>query len=140
MTAPDATRSIAAYAAAIRFEALPPPLVALIKQCVLDTLGVVIGATGLASEAGTIADYVIGLGGKPESTVLGFGRKVPAGWAAFANGSFGHMLDYDDTGGGHVSVTTIPVAFALAEKLRNVSGRDFIAAVACGIDIQTRLA
>ncbi len=140
MTAPNATRAIAAYASGIRFETLPPRLVVLIKQCVLDTLGVVIGATGLASEAKTIADYVFEVGGKEESTVLGFGRKAPAAWAAFANGSFGHMLDYDDTGGGHVSVTTIPVAFALAEKLGRVSGRDFIAAVACGVDIQTRLA
>jgi 2-methylcitrate dehydratase PrpD len=82
----------------------------------------------------------VDLGGREESTVLGYGRKVPAAWAAFANGSFGHMLDYDDTGGGHVSVTTIPVAFSLAEKLGGVSGQDFIAAVACGMDIQTRLA
>src|SRR3954447_19818361 len=140
MTASNATRSIASYAAGIRFEALPAALVALIKQCVLDTLGVAIGATTLSSEAAIVADYVQQAGGKPESAMLGFGVKVPAAWAAFANGSFGHMLDYDDTGGGHVSVTTIPVAFALAEKLGTVSGRDFIASVACGIDIQTRLA
>ena len=140
MTASNATRSIASYAASLRFEALPPALVELIKQCVLDTLGVAIGATTLANEASIVADYVQQAGGKPESTILGFGWKVSAAWAAFANGSFGHMLDYDDTGGGHVSVTTIPVAFALAEKLGNVSGRDFIAAVAAGIDIQTRLA
>ena len=140
LTGQNATQTLAEYAAAIEYEALPTALVALIKQCVLDTLGVVIGATSLASEARIVADYVTDLGGREESTVLGYGRKVPAAWAAFANGSFGHMLDYDDTGGGHVSVTTIPVAFSLAEKLGGVSGQDFIAAVACGMDIQTRLA
>ena len=139
MTGIKPTRMLAAHAADLRFEALPTALVTLIKQCVLDTLGVAIGATTLADEAKLVADYVTGLGGRRESTVLGFGEKVPAAWAAFANGSFGHMLDYDDTGGGHVSITTIPVAFALAEKLGKVSGRDFITAVACGIDIQTRL-
>ena len=138
-TGQNATRTLADYAAAIEYDALPTTLVALIKQCVLDTLGVVIGATSLSSEARIVADYVMELGGRRESTVLGFGQKVPAVWAAFANGSFGHMLDYDDTGGGHVSITTIPVAFSLAEKLGGISGRDFIAAIACGMEIQTRL-
>ena len=139
LTGQHATQTLAEYAAAIEYEALPAALVTLIKQCVLDTLGVVIGATSLSAEARIVADYVMEVGGREESTVLGYGHKVPAAWAAFANGSFGHMLDYDDTGGGHVSVTTIPVAFSLAEKLGGVSGRDFIAAVGCGMDIQTRL-
>jgi 2-methylcitrate dehydratase PrpD len=139
MTPSNVTDKIAQYAAGIQFEALPTALVTLIKQCVLDILGVSIGATSLSPEAKIVSDYVIDMGGKKESTVLGYGKKVPALWAAFANGSFGHMLDYDDNGGGHVSVTTIPVAFALSEKAGKVSGKDFIAAVACGIDIQTRL-
>src|SRR4051794_40296481 len=107
----DATRKVAEHASTLRFEALPSVLTKLIKQCVLDCLGVCIGASGLSAEARLVTDYVHDLGGKPESTVLGFGGKVPAPWAALANGSLGHMLDYDDTGGGHVSVTTVPVAF-----------------------------
>ena len=55
----------------------------------LDTLGVCIGASTLASEAPIVADYVRELGGKPESSVLGFGGKAPAPWAAFVNGSLG---------------------------------------------------
>jgi 2-methylcitrate dehydratase PrpD len=107
---------------------------------VLDTLGVSIGATGLAPEARIVADYVGDFGGKPESRILGFGGKAPAAWAAFANGSFGHMLDYDDVGaGGHVSIATIPVAFALAEKHGGIDGRAFIAAIAAGTDLHVRL-
>jgi 2-methylcitrate dehydratase PrpD len=140
MTGLNATCTLARYAAHAQFEALPASLISLVKQCVLDTLGVIIGASTLAHEATIVADYVTAFGGTRESTVLGFGHKAPAAWAAFANGSFAHMLDYDDTGGGHVSITTVPVAFALAEKLGGVNGRDFIAAVSCGIDIQTRLA
>ncbi len=136
----DASRKLARHAATLRYEALPAALVRLIKQCVLDTLGVAIGASSLSAEARPIFEYVQEIGGKAESTVLGFGGKVPAAWAAFINGSLGHMLDYDDTGGGHVSITTIPVAFALAEKIGKVSGKDLIAAIAAGIDIQTRLA
>ena len=35
-----ATRALARHAAVLRFEALPAELVELLKQCVLDTLGV----------------------------------------------------------------------------------------------------
>src|SRR5215213_9171915 len=62
MTGIKPTRALAAHAAELRFEALPAALVTLIKQCVLDTLGVAIGATTLADEAKVVADYVIELG------------------------------------------------------------------------------
>ena len=79
-------------------------------------------------------------GGKAESTVLGYGFKAPAGAAVFVNGSLGHMLDYDDVGkSGHLSIVTIPVAFALAERKGGIAGKDFIVAVAAGMDVMTRL-
>ena len=135
-----ATRSLAAHAAGLRYEDLPLALVHLVKRCVLDTLGVSIAATTLAPEARAIADYVDEMDGKPVSTIWGFARKAPAPWATFVNGSLGHMVDYDDVGaGGHISIVTIPVAFALAEQLGNVSGRDLIAAITAGMDIHTRL-
>lgn len=137
---PGPTARIARHAADLRYEDLPRPLIDLIKQCVLDTLGVSIAATTLAPEAQIVADYVDDLGGKPTASIWGFGRKAPAPWAVFVNGSLGHMVDYDDVGaGGHVSIVTIPVAFALAEQLGNVSGRDLITAIAVGTDIHTRL-
>ena len=138
-TGMGATRKLARHAATLRYETLPPALVELTKQCVLDTLGVSIGASTLSPEAKIVADYVKDQAGKPESTMLGFGGKAPTPWTAFVNGSLGHMLDYDDTGGGHVSIATVPVAFAIAERLGGVSGRELIAAIACGTDVMTRL-
>ena len=135
-----ATRRFAEYAAILRYEDLPQPLIKLLKQCVLDTLGVSIAATTLAEEAKIVHDYVTEFGGKPVATVWGYGTKAPAPWAVFVNGSLGHMVDYDDVGaGGHVSIVTIPGAFAVAEQLGGVSGRDFLTAVAAGTDIHTRL-
>ena len=43
----DATRRLARHAAGLRYESLPPALVELTKQCILDTVGVTIGASGL---------------------------------------------------------------------------------------------
>jgi 2-methylcitrate dehydratase PrpD len=134
------TLQLARHAASLRYEALPPALVELTKQCVLDTLGVSIGASTLAPEAAILADYVREQGGRPEATLLGFGGKAPAPLAVFLNGSLGHMLDYDDLGeSGHPSIVTIPVALAIAEKRGGVSGHEFIAAVAAGTDVMTRI-
>ncbi len=134
------TTQFAQHAADLRYEHLPAALVHLIKQCVLDTLGVSIAATTLAPEANIVADYVQEMGGRQVATVWGFGHKAPAPWAVFVNGSLGHMVDYDDVGaGGHVSIVTIPAAFAVAEQLGGISGRDLITAVAAGTDIHTRL-
>lgn len=134
------TCKLAQHAAKLRYEDLPQSLVDVIKQCVMDTLGVSIGASSLSPEAKILADYVAEMGGKPESTVFGFGGKAPAGWAVFVNGSLGHMLDFDDIGeSGHPSIVTIPVAVALAEKIGDVSGKELITAIAAGMDLMTRI-
>ena len=59
------TRALAGHAAHLAYDALPQPLVDRIKQCVLDTLGVSIGASALAEDANIVVDYVSELGGKP---------------------------------------------------------------------------
>lgn len=137
-TGKDATRKLAGHVSGLRYEQLPSALVEMAKQCVLDTLGVCIGASTLAPEAQVVADYVREFGGKAESSVLGFGGRAPAPWAVFVNGSLGHMLDYDDVGGGHVSIATIPVALALGERRGRLSGRELITAFAAGSDLMTR--
>ncbi|MGE3985994.1 MAG: MmgE/PrpD family protein [Dehalococcoidia bacterium] len=135
-----ATKRLAQHAATLTYDMLPASMVDLTKQCVLDTLGVMTGASGLAPEGRVVKEYVEELGGRPESTIFGFGGKAPAPWAVFVNGSLGHMLDYDDTGSaGHPSIETIPVGFAVAEKLGGVSGQQFIASLGSGLDLITRM-
>jgi 2-methylcitrate dehydratase PrpD len=139
-TGSAATTRIAHHVSTLEYEALPADLVTLIKQCVLDTIGVSVGASTLAPEAKIIFDYVQEQGGRTDATVLGFGAKVPACWAAFVNGGLGHMLDYDDMGAaGHESIATIPPALAIAEKRGGVSGRQLITAIAAGMDLHARL-
>ena len=138
----NASISLIRHVGSLAYEGLPDELVKLTKQCILDTLGVTTGASGLAPEGRMAFEYVRDLGGAPESTILGFGGKAPAPWAAFVNGSLGHMLDYDDVepGGGHHSIATVPVGFAAAEKEGGIGGRDLIAAVAAGQDLMVRIA
>ena len=139
VTGENATKNMAKHVANLKYEMLPAALVDLMKQCVLDTLGVSFGASGMAPEGRIAHEYVKSLEGKGESTIFGFGGKAPAAWAVFVNGGLGHMLDYDDLGGGHCSIATIPAAFALGEKKGGLAGRDLITAVAAGTDVMTRL-
>jgi 2-methylcitrate dehydratase PrpD len=135
-----ATAKIAHHIATLDYEALPAEMVTLVKQCLLDTIGVAAGASTLAPEAQIIFEYVKDQGGRNDATILGFGVKAPSCWAAFVNGGLGHMLDYDDMGGaGHESIATIPPALAIAEKRSGISGRQLITAIAAGMDLHTRL-
>lgn len=134
-----ATHRVARAICELRYENLPGELVALLKKCVLDTLGVTIAASGLAEEALIAAGHVRDMGGKPESTIFGFGDRAPAAWAAFVNGGLGHMLDYDDVGAGHPAIATLPPALAVAERQGGVSGRDLLTALACGTDVMARM-
>lgn len=140
-TGKGATRALARHITTLEYDDLPPELVRLTKLCILDTLGVMIGATGLSPEARIIADYTSRQGGHPDCTVLGFGFRTTALMAGMANGSFGHMLDFDDVCviASHISIATVPVALAMAEKSGNVSGRELITAVAAGADVMSRL-
>ncbi len=140
----DAGRTLARYAAELKFETLPPAVVRLTKQCILDALGTTLAATTLAPEAPMFYDYVNDVGGRKECTLIGYGDKAPAQMAAFLNGCNSHMMDFDDVGSGHVSVATTSVAWAMAEKsaaLYNdkIAGRELLTAIAAGIDIHTRL-
>lgn len=111
------------------------------KQSTLDTLGVILGASGLQDAVPGILRLMRDWGGKGESTVLGFGGKLPAHSAAFVNGAMAHGLDFDDhlPEGHHPSSALVPALLAVAERLGGVSGRDFIVALAVGQDIFARL-
>jgi 2-methylcitrate dehydratase PrpD len=127
------TEKLAAHAAGVRFEDIPPEAIEKVKDCILDQIGVeLIGST---LEWNKIAyRYVAEMGGRGESTIVNYGAKAPALDAAFVNATFGQGCELDDVGfaaGGHPGAATVPVALALCEKHRS-SGKDFLAAVVVG--------
>lgn len=122
------------------FDDLPLQVVKTIKLCVLDTIGVIVAANTLGQCTGEIIK-LLNWEERSESTVLGFGKKVPALWAAFANGAMAHMLDFEeahDLALVHASACSIPAALAVAEAIGGVSGKDFITALAVGNEICIR--
>lgn len=125
-----------------RYEDLPQEVVEATKRSILDTLGVMLAATTTGDGCQQVVEVVREFGGTPESTVLGFGDRVPCYLAALANGAFCHPLDYDDThdtAACHPTAETLPAALAVAERIGGASGRDLIATVALCNDLVSRL-
>lgn len=138
----DATFELARTFANTDFEKLPEAVVSATKKQILDLIGLAIGGMNERGIA-ELGELVIEWGGKAESTVFGLGKKIPAPHAAQLNASMAHALDYDDvheTAIIHPGVIAIPTAFAVAEKAGNVNGKQFITAVALGVDMMCRLA
>ena len=136
----DAAYSLAKNLVNLKYDDIPGDVVEHTKKQVLDILGVALGGS---SKAGVkeLAEIVTDWGGKEESTIFCFGKKVPAPNAAQVNATMGHALDYDDTGDGptHPSVVIVPTALAVAERQGKVNGREFITTVALGVDMMGRL-
>jgi 2-methylcitrate dehydratase PrpD len=115
-----------------RYEQLPAPVVAAAKVAILD--GVANMLAGSPQDLATIiGQYVKALGGTPHSTVIGWGFKTNAPSAAFANGVFGHCLDYEIQGfpPTHGTSACLPAALALGETLPT-SGKTIIEAYVLG--------
>jgi 2-methylcitrate dehydratase PrpD len=136
----DVAAVIAAHIAGMEFESLSSGAVEAAKRSILDTVGVIVAA-GTFPGVAPVVDIVREQGGVEEATILGYGDRVPAAMAAFANGAMAHCVDYDDFhySGLHPSTPTVPSALAMAEKV-GASGKQLVTAIALANDFAVRLA
>src|SRR4030088_2140127 len=111
------TRALAQQTSAVTYDALPEPVRALARQCVLDYFGVALaGADDPLAQI--LLDELAEAGGAAQASVIGHEAHLPALSAALLNGAIGHALDYDDVNlamPGHPSVAILPGLLALAE-------------------------
>jgi len=131
---------IGAFGAALDLEAIPSDVIDKIKLHLLDVIGVAYAFSRdpLAKQLAAMATR-----GHPtgRATIIGFSQRASAREAAFANGAFGHGLDFDDVHVAsitHPTVVVAPAVFALAEAERQ-SGRAVLVATALGIEVCARL-
>lgn len=122
---------------------LPASAVAAARRDILDTFGCMLGGSrspGIAELFAVLSRW----GGIEESRVLLRGVRLPAPQAALLNASMGHALDFDDTldtgGSIHPGVSVLGAVLAVSDRIGGVSGRDFLLAVALGLDVSCRIA
>ena len=135
-----AARTIAAFAAGLRYEDLPDAVIERAKLSILDALGV-----GLASNAYPFADAAfmgaLALGGVGTGSVIGRAEQLPLRDAALINGILIHGLDFDDTHLAsiiHATAACLPAILSFGESLGS-SGKDGLLAYALGTEIAIRI-
>ena len=124
-----------------RFEDLPGSAVAAVKTFCLDTIGVSVAGT-TACYAAEVRTAVGQWGLGEEATVLGVGHRLPAGAAAMVNAFHAHNQEFDcvhEAAVVHPLTTIQSAALAYAERTGGVSGREFILALALGVDVATSI-
>ena len=137
---PTVAQDIARWVVAMRYEELPPEVIARAKRVVLDTVGCALGA--IEAEPVQAAQRVVALqGGNPQATILGLGRKAACDQAAFLNGMAMRYFDYNDyIALGRPNHASINVAAALAvAEMQGMSGKDLLLGLVAGYEVEVRL-
>jgi 2-methylcitrate dehydratase len=137
---PTVAEDIARWVVELRYEELPPEVIARAKRVLMDTIGCALGAIG--AQPVRAAQQVVALqGGNPQATILGLGRKASCDQAAFLNGMAIRYFDYNDyIAMGRPNHASINVAAALAvAEMQGLSGKAMLLGLVAGYEMEVRL-
>src|SRR5882672_8627680 len=136
------TTKLAQYAAALRYEDVPAEVKQRIKNCITDTVAVILYGGQLPWSQMVIAHAKrTGPGGK--SAILGSGTaKVHAPSAALAHGAMAHAFELDNLtspdSGSHPGASMFSAGLAIAQE-RGLSGRALVTAMTAGAECMIRI-
>lgn len=129
------------------YEDFPPRVRRMAEHCLLDVVGALCAGrlTGLSR---IVSEHALEAFGGDQATVLLDGRRCSAPGAALANGMTIDAMDIHDSyreSLGHAGVHVFPTVLAIGEQLletrgRQVTGREFLAAMVVGYEIACRAA
>ncbi|MGE5616573.1 MAG: MmgE/PrpD family protein, partial [Bacillota bacterium] len=145
------TDYVAGFVVGAKAADIPKDVARLGRRSVLDGNGLALA--GAASECGHIVQRyfaALGIANERGSTVIGTQMKLPARFAAFANGLAIHADDYDDTQLAvakdrvyglltHPTAPALPPVLALAERDHR-SGADLMLAYQVGVEVECKVA
>ncbi len=120
--------------------AVPPAARAAARDAVLDTVGVTL-AGSVEPAARVVRDVARAEGGATRCGILGVAERTGAGWAALANGTAAHALDFDDmcfVSLAHPSAPLVAAGLAAAE-LADAGGAALLDAYCVGFEIEAVL-
>ena len=110
------------------------------SRLALDTLGNALAAS--REDFGrAVLDVAEGLGGAPESTLLGRRARVGVANAVLANATLAHGLDFDDTREDaivHTGCVAVTTALAAAEA-EGAGGRAVLEALIASVEVMCRV-
>ncbi|WP_332813632.1 MmgE/PrpD family protein [Ramlibacter sp.] len=138
------TAELAAFAAGLTFESIPPAVVQKAEDLLVDWFGSAVAGKG-SRPVETIADFASSMGpaqGPDGGAELLVRRSFTSPYfAAMANAAASHVAEQDDVHNGsvfHPATVVFPVALALAQA-RGASGRQLLAAAVAGYEVGIRV-
>jgi 2-methylcitrate dehydratase PrpD len=145
------TAHTAEFVVNLKLADIPAEALELGKKSILDGLGLALSGSK-AETWNLIQEYLKPFGFPPSggAAVLGSAVRLPARFAAFANGVAIHVDDYDDTQLAtgkdrvyglltHPTVCVLPAALATAE-VEGKSGKDLLVAYHSGVEVECKIA
>src|SRR3954471_286779 len=139
---PSGAADIAGFIRTLRFEAIPPDVVAQAQRCLLDLVGVAAGGSRTAAAAIVnryAASQMASVDGG--ARMLFDGRRASVAGAAFAGAATIDALDAHDghvLTKGHAGVAVLPALLAAVDGGARCDGAGFLACVVLGYKIGTR--
>jgi 2-methylcitrate dehydratase PrpD len=145
------TARVSEFVVNLKLADIPAESLELGKKSILDGLGLALSGSR-AETWDLIREYMKPFGFTPNkgAVVLGSAVRLPARFAAFANGVAIHVDDFDDTQLAvakdrvygllvHPTVCVLPAALARAE-IDGRSGRDLLVAYEAGVEVECKIA
>ncbi|TSA40943.1 MAG: MmgE/PrpD family protein [Betaproteobacteria bacterium] len=148
---PSLTGYVAEFIVGTRASAVPADVIHLGKRSILDGIGLALA--GSVAESGQLVRrhlQSLGCATTQGCTVIGSSMRLPARFAAFANGVAIHADDYDDTQLAvakdrvyglltHPTAPALPPVLALGERDKR-TGRDVLTAYQVAVEVETKIA
>lgn len=132
---------LARFAAELRFEQIPPPVVARAEDLLLDWFGSALAGKD-ARPVQAIERFARDMGpGTGPSGILPSRERTSPLFAALVNAAASHMVEQDDVHNGsvfHPGTVVFPPALATAQA-RGASGRELLTAAVAGYEVGIRV-
>lgn len=134
---PSVTQSYARFALSLRYEDIPSDVAEIAREQIVATIGSCYTGSMMPTASSVLRGLSIFGAGGP-ATLFGAGDRLSAPAAAIYNSAVAQVIDFDDwVIISHSGAAVVPTAFAAGEAA-GVSGRELIAAVVIGNEINAR--
>lgn len=141
MTQNNPTQTLAAFAANLRFEDIPEPVMRRAEDLFLDWYGSALAGKG-GRPVETIERFALQMGPQdgPSEVLISRRRTTPL-FAAMVNAASSHFAEQDDVHNGsvfHPAAVVFPPALAVAQAI-GASGQELLAASVAGYEVGIRV-
>lgn len=134
------TKALSAFILDRSINNLPVDVADVTRRCILDWIGVTLGAVGQPSVE-ILKGAIGGEGASSDASIVGYGTRTTVMNAALINGTMAHALDYDDAHSGvrtHPSAPLVAAILPVAERAEK-PGLDLMAAFVVGCEVTLRM-